>query len=423
MLPVVIAIVVFGSGVVCGAEKSKADIIGDAIADLSGSLSERREAVRTLASQSKEDTLLYEIVPLLQGILEDAGENPRVQVAAVQGLSEVADRVGGATKTEVMKMLTEIIKNNDAHALVRAGAVVKIGNMVDPKNYEGSKIKTLLKEIAGNKASPSSLTQACDDVLASIFGEDISGKLVESIRSGDLASVDLLVRLIVKKQGAVKLSSSDASALLDLAESERTPVNLRTGTLRLVAVAIKFGSRASNAGTSFEKIIKRSSNADVQIAAVKAIGITLDADLIRILVSVYDDNKSSKEAGVIRLRAAACASAGEFFGPLAERKDFTRYRPNLNKLSEMLVGAILNDQESSVAREAAFSLGNMYSKKYDRRDPAAALIETLDDKDASVADAALDSLKFITGEDFGKDQDAWRDWFKKNQAFLMPSVR
>jgi len=43
----------------------------------------------------------------------------------------------------------------------------------------------------------------------------------------------------------------------------------------------------------------------------------------------------------------------------------------------------------------------------------------VNDPDESVAKTVLDSLKFITVQDFGKDVEAWQRWYQANQRNLV----
>jgi HEAT repeat protein len=79
----------------------------------------------------------------------------------------------------------------------------------------------------------------------------------------------------------------------------------------------------------------------------------------------------------------------------------------------------MRDNSNLVRKEAAYALGNMTGKKFDRRKPVAALIEMVNDPDDPVAKTALDSLKFITQQDFGKDAKAWQRWYQANQRDLI----
>ena len=79
----------------------------------------------------------------------------------------------------------------------------------------------------------------------------------------------------------------------------------------------------------------------------------------------------------------------------------------------------MKDNSNLVRKEAAYALGNMTSKKFDRRKPVAALIKAVADPDESVAKTALDSLKFLTVQDFGKDIEAWQRWYQANQHNLI----
>jgi HEAT repeat protein len=141
---------------------------------------------------------------------------------------------------------------------------------------------------------------------------------------------------------------------------------------------------------------------------------------MRLLLKVFDKYKDNKGSEDIMIRSAACAAAGEYITlPGKYEGYFVRYRRNLEKLSEKLVKILIKDNSNLVRKEAAYALGNMTSKKFDRRKPVAALIEVVNDPDESVAKAALDSLKFITIQDFGKDTKAWQRWYQANKRDLI----
>ncbi|MEE9214772.1 MAG: HEAT repeat domain-containing protein, partial [Thermodesulfobacteriota bacterium] len=145
-----------------------------------------------------------------------------------------------------------------------------------------------------------------------------------------------------------------------------------------------------------------------------------DPNLMRLLLKVFDKYKDNGDAESIVIRSAACSAAGDYITlPGKYEGYFVRYRRNFEKLSEMLVEALIRDNSSLVRKEAAYALGNMTSKKFDRRKPVAALIEVVNDPDESVAKAALDSLKFITIQDFGKDTKAWQRWYQANKRDLI----
>ena len=71
----------------------------------------------------------------------------------------------------------------------------------------------------------------------------------------------------------------------------------------------------------------------------------------------------------------------------------------------------LQEKNPRVRQRAAFILGMS-------KDPRAVepLIAALKDGDTTVQDRAAEALVKITGQDFGKDQGKWRQWWKENQA-------
>jgi len=401
------------------ADKTKGDVIEEAKAQLYGNMSDQTQAVQILASQEEQDVRTYEIVELLSKLLKDE-DNPRLLKAVVTGLGQIADKAQGGTKGDVRKILDGVMRDKEQHAVVRAEAIRALRPITDAKAYEGKQTVEYLKKLVDDASTETSIRIAALEFLGGASAE-VPDVLKKAIFSSDpnqrKPAITAYISIIVRTKAT--LDGSTTSAMINTIEDEKANEDLRLDLLGMMGIAMKTGSRFMNAGDMLSGIIKKSQKLRVKLKAVTVVGVTLDADLMKILVGVYDDNKDKTEVEAVALRRAACSSAGEFFGPFGKR-DVSQYKTDMTKLSEMCVTALTSDKDLSVCKEAANALGNMYSKRYDRRRPVAALIETLADKDSGVSDTALDSLKFMTGEDLGKDLDAWRAWYKKNESKLKP---
>jgi hypothetical protein len=401
-------------------EKSKGDMIEEAKTQLYGNMSDQLQAVQILASQDPKDIVTYDIIDLLNKILKDGG-NPRLLKAVVTGFGQIADRAEGGTKGDVRKILDGVMRDGNQHAVVRAEAIDALKPITDAKSYEGQQTVEYLTKLAEDKSTESSIVRACWSFLGD-KGKGIPDRLIKAIFSTDpnqrRPAISAYISIIIRTKANV--DGSTATAIINAVEDEKANEDLRVDLLGLMGIAMKTGSKFMNAGDTLTGIIKKSQKLKVKLTAVTVVGVTLDSDLMKILAGVYDDNKDKTEAEAVALRRAACSSAGEFFGPFGN-KDISQYKTDLTKLSEMCVVALTSDKDGAVCKEAAYALGNMYSKRYDRRRPVAALIEALGDKDTTVVDTAYDSLKFITGEDFGKELEAWREWYKKNDGKLKPA--
>lgn len=73
--------------------------------------------------------------------------------------------------------------------------------------------------------------------------------------------------------------------------------------------------------------------------------------------------------------------------------------------------AALDNENSYVRRDAAISLG--VRKDLRAIEP---LIHTLKDEELYVQDCASESLTKITGQDFGKDYEKWKEWWEQNKG-------
>lgn len=83
-------------------------------------------------------------------------------------------------------------------------------------------------------------------------------------------------------------------------------------------------------------------------------------------------------------------------------------------LTELWVGN-LKSKNARVRQRAATFLG--LGKDARAVEP---LIEALKDEDAAVGDRAAEALQKITGKDFGKDADKWRQWLKEGKEKEQP---
>ncbi|KAF0242910.1 MAG: hypothetical protein FD180_3665 [Planctomycetota bacterium] len=70
-----------------------------------------------------------------------------------------------------------------------------------------------------------------------------------------------------------------------------------------------------------------------------------------------------------------------------------------------VAGRLKSDGDASVRRAAAFALGKI------KGDGAVdALLAAFDDRDPGVQELAAESLRAMTGQKFGRDAEAWRNW-------------
>ena len=88
------------------------------------------------------------------------------------------------------------------------------------------------------------------------------------------------------------------------------------------------------------------------------------------------------------------------------------------KIADQIWKKLINEEEpASVRVELAIALG-----QYSTRDVFEALCAALDDREFAVNLAAADSLRLITGADFGLEQPLWRGWADANPDALRKDV-
>jgi HEAT repeat protein len=102
------------------------------------------------------------------------------------------------------------------------------------------------------------------------------------------------------------------------------------------------------------------------------------------------------------VRIAACESLGKYGGPTAA--------PNLSR-------ALAEDSDLDVRLAAARGLGQTKDAS-----AVSSLGEALEDQDPAMQHRAIASLKLVSGQDYGGDVEAWRQYAKTGQPQPQPSL-
>ena len=438
----------------CTIATEKEENVGEKIKEaitifIGGSNRERVGAAGDLAMFKPEDLIEYGAwKPFTKVLKED--DSPHVQQAVVEALGVQGSDASEFDKQKIIDLIVKTIKNENMHSVVRAKAIVIIGPLMlrdTGAKYKGSawghggmkrekrkKVvnKPLMARNIGERgllasylekqldANDTILTKAIMETL-NLWNWDLGTRIWKDVVTDDLylrrPAIKALKNQIILNER--KINPVEARDLLYVIDNDHRNRDLRIDLINLLTFAVKNGSKINIADT-LDRIIKRNTDSHVTFAAVVAIGRTSDPNLTKLLLKVFDKYKDNGDAESIVIRSAACASAGDFIALLDKHYDYyVRYRRNFEKLIEKLVETLIRDNSSLVRKEAAYALSNMTSEKFDRRKPVAALIKVVNDPDQSVANAALDSLKFLTIQDFGKDAKAWQRWYQANQRELI----
>lgn len=408
---------------------------------IGGSSRERVGAAEDLAMFKPEDLITYRAWgPFIKVLKED--DSPHVQLAVVEALGVQGSDASEFDKRKIIDLIVKTIRNKNMHSVVRARAIVIIGPLMSRvgAQYKGMKTTShgrgIIRPLESKDVSERGLLGSYlekqldtnDTILSKAIMEtlnlwnwDLGDHIWKNVITDDPGprrpAIKALKNQIILK--GRKISPVKARDLLYIIESDQRNKDLRIDLINLLTFAVKNGSKINIADT-LDRIIKRNTDSQVTLAAVNAIGRTGDPNLMRLLLKVFDKYKNNGDAESIVIRSAACSAAGDYITlPGKYEGYFVRYRRNFEKLSEMLVEALMKDNSNLVRKEAAYALGNMTSEKFDRRKPVAALIKVVNDPDQSVAKAVLDSLKFLTVQDFGKDTKAWQRWYQANKRDLI----
>ncbi len=412
---------------------------------IGGSGRERVKAAEDLAMFKPVDLITYGAwEPFTKVLMED--DTPQVQKAVIDALEVQASNASESDKQKIIDIIVRTIRNENIHSVVRAKAIVIIGPLMsreagtfykgsvrghgsgkgrnvitDPRMLRDFSKRGLLASYLEKQldADDTILTKAIMETL-NLWNWDLGNIIWKNVVTDDPGprrpAIKALKNQIV--QNDRKISTVEARDLLYIIDNDQRNKDLRIDLINLLSFAIKNGSQVNIAG-NLDRIIKKNSDSHVTFAAVEAIGRTGDPNLMRLLLKVFDRYKDNGDAESITIRSSACAAAGDYITLLGKHQGYlVRYRTNIDKLIKRLVEALMNDNSNFVRKEAAYALGNMTGEKFDRRKPVAALIEVVNDPNESVAKTALDSLKFITQQDFDKDTKAWQRWYQANQRNL-----
>jgi hypothetical protein len=414
---------------------------------IGGGTRERVKAAEDLAMFKPEDLITYGAWEPFTKVLK-VDDSPHVQQAVVDALGVQGSNASGSDKQKIIDIIVKTIRNENIHTVVRAKAIVIIGPLMAKETgakYKGRVrarfmraeervvIGPLMQKDSSERGVLGSYLEkqlnANDTILSKAIMEtlnlwnwDLGDRIWKDVVTDDLylrrQAIKALKNQIVLKER--KIGSVKTRDLLHIIESDHRKKDLRIDLINLLTFAIKNGSKVNIADT-LDRIIKKNTDSQVTFAAVNAIGRTGDPNLMKLLLKVFDKHKDNGGREGEMICSAACAAAGDFIALLDKHyyDYYVRYRSNFEKLIKKLVEALMKDNSSLVRKEAAYALGNMTSKKFDRRKPVAALIKVVADLDESVAKTALDSLKFLTIQDFGKDTKAWQRWYQANQHNLI----
>lgn len=158
----------------------------------------------------------------------------------------------------------------------------------------------------------------------------------------------------------------------------------------------------------YRTLVEDSTNPLVRAAAIRALGRWGDGDDAQLIAA-----QLGNESAQVRLESAIALQ--RIHEPPIEDRIWRRL--------------VQPDEEESIRIELAIALG-----QYDSDASFQALCDALDDRSLSINLAAADSLRVMTGRDFGLDAPTWLSWydaerrgdrnpFAEGQVFLYPTFQ
>jgi hypothetical protein len=396
----------------------------------SGTSRERREALAKILGIRDRDAIREWNV--IDKVIKFAGDgDPRFARRAARGLGDFAqwDRT---VKNQVREPLVNILKDAEAHGIVRQETVVQLGRMCRAgEEMDRSAMNALLAAAKPSAKYPSEIAAAATRALGRIgtpramdvIRENFSYRDREDPEDTEVrdAAIEAITHAL-SGEGAKKFAKDPKliNRMLALTDVAGIPTDAKSKILLAVARLMKLGVRAPGVETHLVKILREEKEPDTVLAALKAASLVGSPKVAAILPEVWKRFEAGKEiSSAIYLQI--CETSAELFA-FWGRKDRRAPVPagTVRALVDLLAGAIKEGQ-SEVQKEAVVALGNLYSKKYDRNKAVATLIAVLatEGMDEGVKAEAAESLGIITGRaSFGQNAKRWEKWYYKNKSKL-----
>jgi len=430
-----VATLLLGCWAAAGAGEKDKPAARDRILELmdtvrNGLTEEKVTALDELGSITDEGRLdKFGVPPFLVGVIKSGDYVPRVRAAAVKALTGVMKFVPNSKDT-ALQVLTFALADAKEQTAVRQAIAEAMGGMLNA-------------EAAGDRTS--------FNVLVAIVRERkddaavVCAALVAFGRTGYREAINLVVAAVSDpnpeiREAAIKaleamFNSSRPGAvnmdtiniLVRMASDDKLPLEVRESAMRTLVAAMKAGvARPTEVAPALVSILEKAGDARLAEAVVKVLTLVPEDISVEALRKAYETFQKPPAAGqdYADVRAAIARALGEYLHPLARKGQV----PSGQSAAALLIRICSKDPNPKVVTAAAYSLSNLCDARYDRREAARELIETLaSDSDRTVVQTVRETLKWVTGREIARGEKdpkeaarEWKKWYEANKDSLAP---
>ena len=381
---------------------------------------DRVQAIRTLGSLSDSAVLRqFRIVEEMIKLTRSTSTGARERKALLEALRSICLRDKGF-HTQVSGLMLEVLGSPRELVVLRIETLEFFRvTIVDPEApSEFNAMQAILMIANGPRDTPVLVAVALKAIgdIAPIKGIDVLKRAVmDSNAVVRRAGVKALARYLEKRMATGGKQTVIIGVLQKLAADKELPVEVRVMALNALGRLARSASSPLEIVRAIQPVLEKAEDPDVAEAAALALGLAADRTAADALIEAFGRFKGGDKEQ--KVRVAVCRSLGEMFDDFARARDTTTAK----KVADFLIKVLQDAEEGNPVRSAAaFALGDMNQRLFDRRAAARALVEVLlDDKtaDAGLKRVAQVSLTFVTPTVQETPED-WKAWLDKNEDIL-----
>jgi hypothetical protein len=389
---------------------------------------ERIAAIRKLGETRDPQTVeKWNIIGVLVQVSEDP--SPRVQRAAAEAMGQLAMGADPAIKQRIREPLVKVARDESNNMLGRTAAVRVLGQLLSEGEFGDREAIAALVGLASDERTDPEIAAAV---------------LVELGRIGSARARDVIRSAVAHRNPAIQeagvkalklaLTSAQAKSFPDpalgghlmrlLSGASLTP-EMREDLIMCLSLLIRTGVKVSGVDRILNDALATEDRESTLIEVLKAATLVGEPSVVGGLVACYgrfDPKLSEGKAGSDTIRMQVCVAAGEFLEGWARSKGVEGASAAAQRLSDLLVNAVISDGSDAVKKQAVYSLGNLYDPMYDRRKPVQVLIARLGQEGTAedLRMTIIDSLEALTNTSFKADYKRWERWEAENRRSLAP---
>ncbi|GMV82658.1 MAG: hypothetical protein AMXMBFR7_38420 [Planctomycetota bacterium] len=423
-------------------EKTVAELVSIA-KKRTGYPEDRLDAVRSLSSLRDRDKVNEnDVVDALLWVVQQKDDDLFVRIGCIKALGQLQgnlftlDRLAAKKYTEVFtKHLTDDKEETHIRAEICRvfGATLVLSSLPEERALEAlQKIASEEGRQAGNmpdllirETAVRAIGQvgngACLDTLANILIQvNLDNRLKEAVLSAFYA---LLSR--IDKDLDKLVTPPTVNRLIQLVEEKAMDAEIRAEGMKALARLEANGVRTGNRVLPvIEKILKEESKPVLLIAAVEALGVTGKDEALPALIKAFEDmynadSASGSYANDLKIRQTIAKTLGYMLAAQRVRKP-APVADSVAKMAKLLLDIVdpqaQKKEVKEVIRSAIFSLRYLYPmqtpfKEFHKDALEKLLYHLRKDEDKEGRAVLLESIEYISRQNFGDDVVRWDKWF------------